>query len=214
MELTVFTQQGTEAGKITLDDAVFGIKPNDHVMYLDVKHYLAAQRQGTHKIKERGEVSGSTKKPYKQKGTGNARQGHKRSPLWRHGGTVHGPRPRDYSFKLNRKVKQLARRSALSYKAQGGAITVLDSLSFETPRTKAFLEMLSKLNLASTKILFVIGQNDSNTIFSGRNLPNVEFTLAGEMNTYQVLNAKHVVFDKAALEIIHQTLAFGEAQAA
>lgn len=207
MELTVISQEGKTTGKVELKDDVFNIEPNDHVMYLDVKQYLAHQRQGTHKVKERGEVSGSTKKPYKQKGTGNARQGHKRSPLWRHGGTVHGPRPRDYDFKVNRKVKQLARRSALTYKTRAQAITVLDALNFEAPKTKAFTEVLEKLQLVGKKVLIITGENQRNAYLSGRNLPKVEFAIACDLHTYNILNADHVVFDLAAIEAIHQNLA-------
>jgi large subunit ribosomal protein L4 len=207
MELALITQEGTATGKtVLLAETVFNIEPNNHAMYLDVKQFLANQRQGTHKVKGRGEVSGSTKKPFKQKGTGNARQGHKRSPLFRHGGTVHGPEPRDYGFKLNRKVKQLARRSALTYKTREQAITVLDTVQFETPKTKLFIEMLNKIGVTGKKLLFITGNPETNVYRSGRNLDRIHFAIAGDLNTYDILNADHVVMDAAAVELVNQSL--------
>lgn len=208
MEISVLNRQGQDTGaKVTLADDVFAIEPSNHAIWLDVRLYQANQRQGTHKVKGRGEVQGSTKKPYKQKGTGNARQGHKRSPLHRHGGTIHGPVPHLYDFKVNRKVKQLARRSAWSYKAQQNLITVLEPLQFAAPRTKEFVEVLSALNMAGNKVLFVTGNQDQNIFKSGRNIPRINVLHVNELSTFDILNAERVVLLQDAIDPIHEQLA-------
>lgn len=208
MEIAVKSPQGEEIGRsVTLDDAIFGIKPNDHAIYLDVKQYLANQRQGTHKAKERAEVAGSTKKIKKQKGTGTARAGSIKSPVFRGGGRVFGPRPRDYGFKLNRKLKQLARRSALSYKAQEQQITVLENLTLEVPKTKQFLELLKGLSLSDHKSLFVTREVNKNVVLSARNLRHTRITTADQLNTYEILHASHLIIHEDAVETIQQLLA-------
>jgi large subunit ribosomal protein L4 len=207
MELAVLNTQGAETGRnVTLPETVFGVEPNDHAMYQDVRLILANARQGTHKAKERGEVSGSKKKPYRQKGTGNARPGHKRSPLWRHGGRVFGPRPRDYGFKLNKKVKRLARRSALTYKARENGIVILENLTMAAPKTKDFKRMISALKVENTKVLLVVSQDNKNVYLSGRNLPKTVVTRAEDLNTYDILNADHLVICEDAVAIIEQQL--------
>ena len=196
MELNVFDITGKETGKkITLNDAVFALEqPNDHAIYLDVKQYLANQRQGTHKSKQRNEVAGSTRKLKKQKGTGGARSGSILSPLFVGGGRVFGPVPRDYSFKLNKKLKQLARRSALTYKAQNAAITVVDTLEMQ-PKTKEFLTAAKNLGIADKKTLVVLcgDMNNTGVILASRNLPNVKVIQAQNLNTYDVMNAAHLL---------------------
>ena len=171
MEIAVLNSKGVETGKVTLPEAVFGIEPNDHAIYLDVKAYLAAQRQGTHKAKERAEIVGSTRKLKKQKGTGTARSGSIKSPVFRGGGRIFGPRPRDYRQSLNKKVKQLARRSALSYKAKEANVTVLEALSFDAPQTKAYKEVLANLKFSDVKTLYVVASQNDNVYKSSRNLP-------------------------------------------
>ena len=201
MELKVLDIKGKETKKsITLDASVFGVEPNDHVIYLDVKQYLANARQGTHKSKERGEVNRTTKKHHKQKGTGGARAGSMRSPIQRGGGTVFGPRPRNYGFKLNKKVKQLARRSALSIKAKGDALTVVENFTFEAPKTKSFLSVLSALGLNEKKSLFVVGDYDKNVYLSSRNLTGVKVVNCSELSTYDIMNASAVVMSEGAVE--------------
>lgn len=208
MELAVLNTQGAETGRnVTLPESVFGVEPNDHAMYQDVRLILANSRQGTHKAKERGEVSGSKKKPYRQKGTGNARPGSKRSPLWRHGGRVFGPKPRDYGFKLNRKVKRLARVSALAYKAKDNEIIILENLTMETPRTKDFKNIISAIKAENTKVLLVVPEYDKNIYLSGRNLPKTVVVRAEDLNTYDILNADHLVICEGAVAIIEQQLA-------
>jgi large subunit ribosomal protein L4 len=207
MELTVKNIKGADTGeKVSLPEAIFGIEPNDHAIYQDVRQILANARQGTHKAKERGEVSGSTKKPYRQKGTGNARQGHKRSPLWRHGGRVFGPRPRDYAFKLNKKVKRLARRSALSYKAKDAKIMVLDNFSLNVPKTKEVLSVLNNLKLNGVKVLMVVGADNNNVYLSGRNIPKTQIVRAQDLNTYDILHAEQLVIMKDAVQMITEQL--------
>lgn len=207
MELAVLNTQGAETGRtVTLRDEVFGVTPSDHAMYQDVRQILANGRQGTHKAKERGEVSGSKKKPYRQKGTGNARPGHKRSPIWRHGGRAFGPRPRDYGFKLNKKVKRLARRSALTYKAQDNQITILENLSMDAPKTKNFKSILSALKANETKVLVVLPEYSKNVYLSGRNLPKAQVVRAEDLNTYDILNADHLLICEGAVEKIEQQL--------
>ncbi len=206
MEVPVYSIEGKEVGKIELSSVVFEEKINEHVVYLAVKQFLANQRQGTHKTKSRGEVAGSTKKPWKQKGTGNARAGHKRSPLWRHGGIVFGPQPRDYSQKLNEKVKRLARRSVLSAKLNDNDILVLQNFTFESPKTKSFLQILKNLGIHNHKVLFVLNNKDSkdNVYLSGRNLPNVILNRVVDLNTYSILNCDKLVLVESAVEHINQ----------
>jgi len=207
MELAVYNTSGKETSKkVSLDAEVFGIEPNDHAIYLDVKQYLAAQRQGTHKSKERGEITGSTKKVKKQKGTGTARFGNIKNPLFKGGGRVFGPKPRDYGFKLNKKVKRLARKSALTYKAQESNITILDGLKFDTPKTKDFISVLNNLKINNDKTLVVLGNHDNNVYLSSRNVAKSTVTTAAELNTYDILNAKKIVIAEDALEVINNTL--------
>jgi large subunit ribosomal protein L4 len=207
MELNIKDIAGKETGKkVKLNDSVFGIEPNDHAIYLDVKQYLANQRQGTHKAKERGEISRTTKKAYKQKGTGNARMGSFRSPIHRGGGTVFGPRPRNYGFKLNKKLKQLARKSALSIKAKGDAITVLDAANFELPKTKDFASMIEALGLTNKKSLIVLGDSNKNLYLSSRNFKGSNVVTTSELTTYQLMNASNVVFTVDSVEKIENAL--------
>ncbi len=207
MELNIKDIAGKETGKkVKLNDSVFGIEPNDHAIYLDVKQYLANQRQGTHKAKERGEISRTTKKAYKQKGTGNARMGSFRSPIHRGGGTVFGPRPRNYGFKLNKKLKQLARKSALSIKAKGDAITVLDAANFELPKTKDFASMIEALGLTNKKSLIVLGDSNKNLYLSSRNFKGSNVVTTSELTTYQLMNASNVVFTLDSVEKIENAL--------
>ncbi len=202
MELKVLNKEGKETGRtVTLPESVFGIKPNDHAIYLDVKLYLANQRQGTHKAKERSEVSGSTRKIKKQKGTGGARAGALRSPLFVGGGRVFGPRPRNYSFKLNKKLRQLARYSALSYKAQENGIIVVEDFTFETPKTKDYVTFKNNLNIAEgVRSLLVLPDVDKNIYLSARNLQKTELISARDINTYGVLKAKTLVIFESALK--------------
>ena len=194
---------GQETGrKVTLNDAIFGIEPNDHVIYLDVKQYLANQRQGNAKAKERSEHAGSTRKLGRQKGGGGARHGDINSPLLRGGGRVFGPKPRDYGFKLNKKVKQLARRSALSYKAQENAILVLEDFSFEAPKTKEILNIAKNLKVDGKKLLFVLPEANKNVYLSARNLQRAEVMEANTVNTYKVLNADVLLITEKSLETI------------
>ena len=201
MELKVLDIKGKETAKsITLDASVFGVEPNDHVIYLDVKQYLANARQGTHKSKERGEVNRTTKKHHKQKGTGGARAGSLKSPVQRGGGTVFGPRPRTYGFKLNKKVKQLARKSALSLKVKSDNLRVVENFTFETPKTKGFMDVLAALGLDKKKSLFIIGDYDENLYLSSRNLEGVKVVNASELSTYEIMNASEVVLSEGAVE--------------
>ena len=208
MELAVLNAQGKETGrKVVLSDAVFGVEANDHAIYLDVKQYLADQRQGTHKAKQRNEVAGSTRKLKRQKGTGGARSGSILSPLFPGGGRVFGPVPRDYSFKLNKKLKQLARRSALTYKAQAGAITVVEALQLEAPKTKSVIALTGALNVADKKVLVVLPESNLNLQLSCRNIPNVKPILAQNLNTYEVMNASAVVLVEGAENVLNVMLA-------
>jgi len=206
MELSVLNIKGEDTGrKIALSDAVFGAEPNAHAMYLDVKQYLANQRQGTHKSKERNEVAGSTKKIKKQKGTGGARAGSLKSPLFVGGGRVFGPKPRNYSFKLNKKLKAVARVSALSLLARDNKVALLESFSLEAPRTKEFISILN--NIKSTgKTLVVIPENNQNIVLSGRNIPKVKVATAADLNTYDLLNAERVVLIEESVNIIENLL--------
>ena len=208
MELAVLNTQGQETGrKVVLSDAVFGVEANDHAIYLDVKQYLADQRQGTHKAKQRNEVAGSTRKLKRQKGTGGARCGSIKSPLFPGGGRVFGPVPRDYSFKLNKKLKQLARRSALTYKAQANAIQVLEMPSMEAPKTKAVIAIAKALNVENKKVLVVLPETNVNFQLSCRNIPSVKPILAQNLNTYEVMNASAVVLVEGAENVINVMLA-------
>ena len=201
MELKVVDINGKETGKrVKLNASVFGIEPNEHSIYLDVKQFLANARQGTHKAKERGEVNRTTKKHHKQKGTGGARAGSMRSPIQRGGGTVFGPRPRNYGFKLNKKVKQLARRSALSMKAKSKALTVLEDFTFDAPKTKSFLSVIDSLGLGDKKSLFVVADYDKNVYLSSRNLTGVKVVNCSELSTYDIMNASALVVSEGAIE--------------
>ncbi|MFI3260045.1 MAG: 50S ribosomal protein L4 [Rikenellaceae bacterium] len=208
MELAVLNTQGQETGrKVVLSDAVFGVEANDHAIYLDVKQYLADQRQGTHKSKQRNEVAGSTRKLKKQKGTGGARCGSIKSPLFVGGGRVFGPQPRDYHFKLNKKLKQLARRSALTYKAQAGSISVVEMLSLEAPKTKAAIAMVEALKVSDKKVLLVLPESNPNLQLSVRNLPYVKTILAQNLNTYEVMNCSALVMVEGAENVLNVMLA-------
>jgi large subunit ribosomal protein L4 len=207
MELSVVDQAGKDTGrKVTLSDAVFGIEPNEHVVYLDVKQYLANQRQGTHKSKERGEVAGSTRKIKRQKGTGTARAGSIKSPVFRGGGRVFGPQPRNYGFKLNKKVKKLARKSVLSTKANGGDIMVVENINFETPKTKQYVNLLENLKVSDKKSLLVLAEENKNVYLSARNLRGVKVVNASELNTYDVLNASKLILCEGSIEKIETVL--------
>ena len=207
MELSVLNIEGKETGrKVTLNDQIFGIEPSDHAIYLDVKQYMAHQRQGTHKSKERGDIVGSTRKIKKQKGTGTARAGSIKSPIFRGGGTIFGPRPRSYGFKLNKKVKQLARKSALTYKANEKSIMVLEDFNFEAPKTKELVALKSNLQIADKKSLFVLPVENNNIYLSSRNLQDVSVVIASELNTYQILNAKTIVLLEGSVEKIEEAL--------
>ena len=208
MELAVLNTQGQETGrKVVLSDAVFGVEATDHAIYLDVKQYLADQRQGTHKSKQRNEVAGSTRKLKRQKGTGGARCGSIKSPLFPGGGRIFGPVPRDYSFKLNKKLKRLARRSALSYKAQAGAITVVEMLSLEAPKTKQVIALTEALKVADKKVLLVLPEGNANLQLSCRNIPSVKPVLAANINTYEVMNANTLVMVEGAENVLNVMLA-------
>lgn len=203
MELSVLNIKGEDTGKkVTLNDAIFGIQSNDHAIYLDVKQYLANKRQGTHKSKERSEVSGSTRKLIRQKGGGGARRGDINSPVLVGGGRVFGPTPRDYSFKLNKKVKSLARKSALSYKAQNGAIVVVEDFSFEAPKTKEFITIAKNLKVADKKLLVVLPEKNNFVYLSARNLQKANIITVNDINTYSVLDAANLVLTESAVAAI------------
>ena len=207
MEIRVLNINGQETGrKVTLNESIFGIEPNDHVIYLDVKQFLANQRQGTHKSKERSEVSGSTRKLGRQKGGGGARRGDINSPVLVGGGRVFGPKPRDYRFKLNKKVKALARRSALTYKAQENAIIVVEDFNMEAPKTKDFVNIAKNLKVDGKKSLFVLPESNKNVYLSARNLQRTLVTLAANVNTYNVLNADVLVVTENSLKTIDEIL--------
>ena len=207
MEVSVLNINGQETGrKITLNEAIFGIEPNDHVIYLDVKQYMANQRQGNAKSKERSEISGSTRKLGRQKGGGGARHGDINSPLLRGGGRVFGPKPRDYSFKLNKKVKQLARKSALSYKAQDNAILVVEDFAMEAPKTKEFVNITKNLKVDGKKLLILLPETIKNVYLSARNLKGVKVQEAQKANTYQILDADVLVISEKSLETINGIL--------
>ena len=205
MEVAIYNISGAETGKkATLNDAIFGIEPNNHAIYLDVKQYLANKRQGTHKAKQRNEVAGSTRKLKKQKGTGGARSGSILSPLFPGGGRVFGPVPRDYSFKLNKKLKQLARKSALTYKAKENAITVVEDFAMEAPKTKEFIAITKNLKLEDKKILLVLPETNPVISLSARNLQNVKGIPASNLNTYDVMNAASIVLAETSIEAVNQ----------
>ena len=204
MELAIYNIKGEDTGrKAVLNDAVFAIDANEHAVYLDVKQYLANQRQGTHKSKERSEVSGSTRKLHKQKGGGGSRIGDINSPVLVGGGRVFGPRPRDYRFKLNKKLKDLARRSALSLKAAAGEIIVVDALNFEAPKTKEFINFAKNLKVDGKKVLLVLADKNNNVYLSMRNVPDAKIMTASDINTYAVLNNNVLILDKAGVEVIN-----------
>lgn len=204
MELNVYNKKGEDTGrKVALNDSVFGVEPNDHAIYLDVKQHLANRRQGTHKSKERSELSGSTRKLGKQKGGGGARRGDIKSPLLKGGARVFGPKPRDYHFKLNKKVKQLARRSALAYKLQNKELMVIEDFNFEAPRTKEFTEMVNNLKIANKKLLVVFAESNKNVYLSARNIPKAEVQTVSALNTYRVLNTNCMIVTESALVAIN-----------
>ncbi len=207
MEIAVLKNSGEDTGrKVSLSDDIFAIEPNDHAIYLDVKQYLANQRQGTHKSKERAEISGSTRKIKKQKGTGTARAGSIKSPIFRGGGRVFGPKPRNYGFKLNKKLKALARKSALAYKAKDKNLMILEDFSFETPKTKDFANVLSSLSISDKKTLFVVSKEEKNVVISARNLQNTKVITADTLSTYDVLNADSLLISESSVEKIENLL--------
>lgn len=207
MELKVVNTSGKETSKkVTLNKEVFGITPNDHAIYLDVKQHLANRRQGTHKSKERGEIAGSTRKIKKQKGTGTARAGSIKNPLFKGGGRVFGPEPRDYSFKLNRKLKQLARKSALTHKANGNQIAIIEDFSFDAPKTKQFADLLGNLKLSEKKALFILNESNNNVYLSSRNLQGAKVVKPSGLNTYEILNAEALIISEASLKEIENVL--------
>lgn len=207
MKLKVLNIQGQETGKeVELPASVFGIDPNDHAIYLDVKQYLANQRQGTHKSKDKSEVNYSTRKIKRQKGTGTARAGSLKSGVFVGGGRMHGPKPRDYSFKLNKKLKRLARASALTYKAKENQVSVIDALSMSAPKTKDFTAILGNLNFTENRTLWVLPEQDKNVYLSIRNIPSAEVILASDLNTYQILKAGRVIFVADAINKLTETL--------
>lgn len=207
MELVVYKTNGESAGRsVVLNEDIFGIEPNEHVMYLDVKQYLADRRQGTHKSKERSEIAGSTRKLIRQKGNGGARRGDINSPLLRGGGRVFGPQPRDYSFKLNKKVKQLARKSALSAKMRDNQIIVIEDFTFEAPKTKNMVALLKNFNAENTRNLFVFPQSDGTVVLSARNIQRLRVDIAQNINTYDILDAKKIFILESAIKPIEEIL--------
>lgn len=202
MQVNVLNIEGKETGrKVELPEEIFGIEPNDHVIYLAVKQYLAAQRQGTHKVKTRLEVHGSSKKLHRQKGTGGSRKGNLRNPLYKGGGTIFGPKPRDYDFKLNRKVKDLAKMSALAHKAKGNAIVIVEDIKFDAPKTKQFTDALKSLNVDGKKVLFVLPEYNDNLYLSLRNVTKVEGVLLADVNTYDIVNAEVLLLSETAAKV-------------
>lgn len=205
MEVAVYNIEGKDTGrKVTLNDSVFAIEPNEHAVYLDVKQYLANQRQGTHKSKERSEVSGSTRKLHKQKGGGGSRIGDINSPVLVGGGRIFGPRPRTYEFKLNKKVKQLARKSALSVKAQDNAIIVVEDFAFGAPKTKEFVKFAKNIQVADKKAVMVLSDQNKNVYLSARNLPNVEIVTASSLNTYKIMNNRSLILSESSVAVINE----------
>jgi large subunit ribosomal protein L4 len=207
MKLNVLNITGEDTGKkIELKDTIFGIEPNDHAIYLDVKRYMAKKRQGTHKSKEKWEITGSTRKIKRQKGTGTARAGSIKSPILRGGGRIFGPQPRDYSFKLNKKVKQLARKSALSYKAKDKCIKVVEDFSIESPKTKEYADILNNLQIQDKKSLIILNQANKNIYLSSRNIPGTKVVTVSDLNTYDIMNCSSLVFMESSLEILQNML--------
>lgn len=205
MQLDVLNIQGQKTGRtVELPNEIFGVEPNDHVMYLAVKQYLAAQHQGTHKVKTRAEVQGASKKLHKQKGTGGSRKGNLRNPLYKGGGTIFGPKPHAYDFKLNRKVKDLAKVSALSYKAKDAAIVVVEDMNFAAPKTKEIVGVMKNLDIANKKSLLVLAEYNDNVYLSTRNVPNIASTLLADINTYEVMNADVLVITENAAKIFSE----------
>jgi large subunit ribosomal protein L4 len=207
MELAVLKHNGEETGrKVTLSEDIFGVEPNDHAIYLDVKQFLANQRQGTHKSKERNEIAGSTKKIKKQKGTGGARAGSIKSPVFRGGGRIFGPRPRNYSFKLNKKLKQVARKSALTYKVRENSLIILENVSFDSPKTKDYIAFLSGLSMTENKTLLVLPEDNKNVYLSSRNLPKAKVVSVNDVNTYDLLNADNLMLCEGSVSILETLL--------
>jgi large subunit ribosomal protein L4 len=207
MEISVYNSEGKATSKkVTLDSEVFGIEPNDHAIYLDVKRHLAARRQGTHKSKERNEIAGSTRKLKRQKGTGTARAGSIKNPLFRGGGRVFGPRPHSYDLKVNRKVKVLARKSALSYKVKDNGVMVLDKLAMDAPKTSAYKKVMDNLKVSGNRTLVVLPTRDANVYLSSRNLPKNEVRVAYDLSTYDIMNCKNLIFVDNAHEILQDLL--------
>jgi large subunit ribosomal protein L4 len=212
MQLDILNSKGEKTGRtVELPEEIFGIEPNDHVIYLSVKQYLGAQRQGTHKVKTRAEVQGSSKKLHKQKGTGGARKGNLRNPIYKGGGTIFGPKPHKYDIKLNRKVKDLAKMSALSYKAKENGIIVMEDLVMETPKTKTFTGVLKSLNMGRKKSLFVVPEYNDNFYLSLRNVPGANGTVISDMNTYDILNANVLVLSESAAKLFSEEVVAAEA---
>ena len=200
MEIAVFNKAGQETGRnVELNTEIYAVEPNDHAIYLDVKQYLANQRQGTHKAKDRGEISGSTRKIKRQKGTGGARAGSRKSGTIRGGGRIFGPQPRDYSFKLNKKLKELARKSALTYKAQANEILVLEDISFDAPKTKEFAAIQNNLKISDKRLLIVLPEANKNIYLSSRNLQNVEIVIASELSTYKIMRAQKIILVESSV---------------
>ncbi|NNJ54815.1 MAG: 50S ribosomal protein L4 [Bacteroidia bacterium] len=207
MKVKVLNTSGAETGKeVTLPKEIFGVEPNDHAIYLDVKQYLANQRQGTHSSTEKGDVTASTRKIKKQKGTGTARAGSVKSGVFVGGGRMHGPRPRDYSFKLNKKLKQVARTSALSYKAKGKEVFVLDAIEMDSPKTKGYKDILSNLKMSDKKTLMLVPEYNTNVYLSSRNIPNATVLKASEVNTYSILNANSIILVEGSIDKLKETL--------
>ncbi|MBT1696538.1 50S ribosomal protein L4 [Fulvivirgaceae bacterium PWU4] len=207
MEVAVIKYSGEKTSKkVNLSDEVFGIEPNDHAIYLDVKSFLANQRQGTHKSKQRNEIAGSSKKIKKQKGTGGARAGNIKNPQFKGGGRIFGPTPRDYSFKLNKKVKDLARKSALSYKAKDNSISVLEDFNFESAKTKQYASLLTALKLDDKKTLLILPEKNKNIVLSGRNIQNTKITTADQINTYDLMHADNVIFVESSISKVENLL--------
>ncbi len=205
MEVAVFNNAGKETGRnVVLNAEIYAVEPNDHAIYLDVKQYMANQRQGTHKAKDRGEIAGSTRKIKRQKGTGGARAGSRKSGTIRGGGRIFGPRPRDYSFKLNKKLKELARKSALTYKAQSNGILVLEDFSFEAPKTKEFVAIQNNLNISDKKSLIVLPEANKNIYLSSRNLQNVEIIIASELSTYKIMRANKIILVESSVNKVEE----------
>ena len=207
MDIAVVKYSGESAGRnVSLSSEVFGIEPNDHAIWLDVKSYLANQRQGTHKSKQRNEISGSSRKIKKQKGTGGARAGNIKSPLFKGGGRVFGPIPRDYSFKLNKKVKDLARRSALTYKAKDNSIAIIENFNFDAPKTTEYIKLLSSLSFSDKKTLLILPENNKNIVLSGRNIKNTKVITASQISTYDVMNAEQLILVEGSIEKLDNLL--------